>query len=79
MIFCIAPVVSWALVFHDPAGDSVTMSPVAYQCFTVKIECDVAASAANSAFRLSFVQHEATCERQPAGDSNTLIPFGQTP
>jgi hypothetical protein len=80
MIFCIAPVVSYALVFRDPPADTVTMQPVSFHCYAQKLHCDIAASAANAAFRTAVSHHVAVCEEQPAGDLTkpfTSIPFGE--
>lgn len=66
MIFCIAPVVTWALVFADPPADGMTMQPRAVSCFTKKTDCDVVAMSANAGFELDRSPHRATCEEQPA-------------
>lgn len=66
MIWCIAPTVTWALVFGDPGGDSVTMRPMSAACYSEKLYCDMAAMAANSAFALDLSAHRAECIEQKA-------------
>ena len=66
MIWCQAATISWALVFSDPAADSVTMQPVVYDCFGAESYCEVAAMAANTAFAIDHAVHKAHCEPQPA-------------
>lgn len=80
MIFCIAPMISWALVFRDYPGDSSAMQPVSYHCYARKFDCDNAAAGANAAFRTAVSHHIAGCEEQPAGEPTkpfTSIPFGE--
>ena len=75
MIFCVAPVISWALVFSDPAVDQAGMQPVSWQCFTKETDCVTASYAANNAFKLDMSRHAASCQPQPAGDGHSLYPF----
>ena len=66
MNFCMAATATWALIFADPPGDSVTMEPHAVSCFTKKTDCEMVAMAANSGFELDLSPHRAMCQEQPA-------------
>lgn len=65
-MFCLAAVVSYALVFFDPPADQTGIREQSITCFLEKDVCDVAAHAANEAFWLDRSRHRARCERQPA-------------
>jgi hypothetical protein len=66
MIWCQAATISWALVFSDPAADTVTMEPIVYDCYANEGYCLGAQEAANNAFALDRSVHKAHCEPQPA-------------
>jgi hypothetical protein len=69
MIWCQAAMVTWALVFSDPAADSVTTQPTSSMCFSEQFACMGAAMAANNAFALDHSTHIAACEQQPAANT----------
>lgn len=60
---CFAPTLSWALVFLGPA----LPGPSVLECFSEQVTCEIAARAANDAFKWDsgHVYNEAHCEAQP--------------
>lgn len=67
MIFCVAPFVSWALVFQSIPSDVIDLADHAQGCFADQHVCGLAADAANHAFYLDGrTTRFAKCEMQSA-------------